>query len=57
MTTAAVGVMRFTRPEADWKAVTTRLSSMPANRPRGAMTGMDRVASPEEEGIRMDRGR
>ena len=57
MTTAAVGVMMFTRPEADWNAVTTRDASTPANCPRGARTGMDRVASPEEEGISTERGR
>ena len=50
MTTAAVGVMMFTRPEADWKAVTIRLPLMDANWPRGAMMGMERVASPEDEG-------
>ena len=32
------------RPEADWKAVTTRSPPTPANCPSGAMTGMDRVA-------------
>ena len=57
MTTAAVGVMMFTRPEADWNAVTTRSPPTPANRPRGAMTGTDSVASPEEEGMSTVRGR
>ena len=47
----------FTRPEADWKAVTTRSPPTPANLPRGATMGMDSVASPDEEGIRMVRGR
>ena len=57
MTTAAVGVTRFTRPDADWNAVTTRSPPTPAKRPRGASTGMDSVARPEEEGISTLRGR
>ena len=50
-------VMMFTRPEADWNAVTTRSPPTPANLPRGATMGMDSVARPDEDGIRMVRGR
>ena len=49
--------MRFTRPQADWKAVTTSAPLTPANCPRGATMGTERVASPEDEGIRKLSGR
>ena len=53
MTTAAVGVTMFTRPEADWNAVTISSPPMPANCPSGAMIAIlcvrfqtdDRLAS------------
>ena len=57
ITTAAVGVTRFTRPQADWKAVTTTSPPTPANCPSGATTGTDSVARPEEDGISTDNGR
>ena len=57
MTTAAVGVMIFTRPEADWNAVTTRSPPTPANLLSGAIMGTDSVARPEEDGMSTVRGR
>ena len=50
MTTADVGVTRFTSPFADWYAVTTSVVGTPAKWASGAMIGIDTVASPELEG-------
>ena len=57
ITTALVGVTRLTRPQAHWNAVMTRLRLTPAKSARGAMMGIERVASPEVDGMRKDRGR
>ena len=57
MTTADVGVTRFSRPDALWYAVTTRLRSAPAKSASGAMIGMATVARPDDDGIRNDSGR
>ena len=57
MTTALVGVSRFTRPQADWNAVMITSRPTPAKSASGAMTGMDRVARPEVDGMRKDSGK
>src|SRR4051794_31948712 len=57
ITTADVGVTRFSRPDALWYAVTTRLRLAPAKSARGAMIGMATVARPDDDGIRNDSGR
>ena len=57
ITTAEVGVTRLSRPEALWKAVTTRLGLTPAKSARGAMIGIATVANPDDEGMRNDSGR
>ena len=54
ITTAEVGVTRFTMPEADWYAVTTRSLCTWAKSASGAIIGMVSTASPEEEGTRKD---
>src|SRR6185295_20159882 len=57
MTTADVGVTRFTRPLAAWYAVTTSSDGTFAKLASGAMIGMATVARPEDDGIRKERGR
>ena len=54
MTTADVGVIRFTQPEAVAKAVTTKLRGTSAKSATGARMGMDSTASPEVEGTKND---
>ena len=57
MTTALVGVSRFTRPEALWNAVMINALEILVNSPKGTMMGMDNVASPELDGIKNDSGK
>src|SRR3954468_3347976 len=52
MITAEVGVTRFTKPEADWKAVTTIERETPAKSASGARMGMTSAACPDDDGTR-----
>ena len=47
ITTALVGVNKFTRPEADWKAVMISALLIFVNSPNGTIMGIDKVANPE----------
>src|SRR5512139_3331682 len=55
ITTAKVGLMKFTSPLADWNAVTTAARSTPEKSASGAMIGMLRTARPDEDGTRKER--
>ena len=57
MTTADVGVTRFTSPLAVWYAVTTSCGGTSAKLASGAMIGIATVARPDDDGIRNDSGR
>src|SRR6187401_1599716 len=57
MTTAEVGVTRFTRPFALWYAVTTSWAGTSAKLASGAMIGIATVARPDDDGMRNDSGR
>src|SRR5215813_10419624 len=57
MITADVGVTRFTRPDADWYAVTTTERATPAKSASGARIGMTSAACPEDDGTRNAIGR
>src|SRR6478609_9188173 len=52
MITADVGVTRFTRPDADWKAVTAIARDTPAKSASGARIGITSAACPDEDGTR-----
>src|SRR5437660_8028062 len=52
MITAEVGVTRFTKPDADWYAVTTRARDTPAKSASGARIGITSAACPDDEGTR-----
>src|SRR5438309_11309645 len=52
MMTAEVGVTRFTKPDADWNAVTTRARETPAKSASGARIGMTSAACPDDDGTR-----
>ena len=52
MITAEVGVIRFTRPDADWYAVTATERLTWAKSASGARIGITSAACPEEEGTR-----
>src|SRR5436190_11392009 len=52
MITAEVGVTRLTKPDADWKAVTTRARETFAKSASGARIGITSAAWPEDEGTR-----
>src|SRR6478672_9593249 len=52
MITADVGVTRLTKPDADWKAVTTTARETPAKSASGARIGMTSAACPDDDGTR-----
>src|SRR5438309_6587161 len=52
MMTAEVGVTRFTKPDADWNAVTTRARETPAKSASGARIGITSAACPDDDGTR-----
>src|SRR6478609_2023338 len=52
MITADVGVTRFTRPDADWKAVTAIARDTPAKSASGARIGITSAACPDDDGTR-----
>src|SRR3954447_10830068 len=52
MITADVGVTRLTRPDADWKAVTTIDRDTPAKSARGARIGITSAACPDDDGTK-----
>ena len=52
MMTAEVGVTRFTKPDADWNAVTMRARETPAKSASGARIGITSAAWPDDDGTR-----
>src|SRR3954454_7379037 len=52
MTTADVGVTRFTSPDADWYAVTMIERDTPAKSASGARIGITSAACPDDDGTR-----
>ena len=56
ISTPLVGVIRFTRPLADWNAVTAMSRPTPTKSESGAIIGMESVARPLDDGTKKDSG-
>src|SRR3954453_17114269 len=52
MITAEVGVIRFTSPDAHWKAVTDTARDTPAKSASGARIGITSAAWPDDDGTK-----
>ena len=56
ISTPLVGVIRLTRPLADWNAVTAMSLPTPTKSESGAIIGMESVARPLDDGTKNESG-